>query len=342
MRGGIQRRNFTGIRVGVRCGLCPLQVTEAPNSGSRVLQRCSGVTLPHVSASRALPVAAPSARSGILLSLLSALSFSTLGIWGKLASEAGMNSFTALAWRFVAVALLLLPLSSRGLTWRLRGQMVGVGVIYALATTLYFGALDRISAGTTSLLLYLAPAFVVLLGWAVLGRKPGGRQLGAVALAGAGLGLVVGIPGAGDQNALGLGLAAGAGFLYAVYLLASERWLLGVSPLAATAHMALVSGVWFTVLAGAGGQLGVPHGWAQWGVIGGMALVSTIIAVPALYGAITRLGAARASLLGTLEPLFTVLLAFLILHEPLRPAVLLGGVLILGGAVLAQKRRARA
>jgi drug/metabolite transporter (DMT)-like permease len=299
----------------------------------------SGVTLPGVSAPRAVPpaqaVAAPSARSGVLLSLLSALSFSTLGIWGKLASEVGLNSFTALAWRFVGVAVLLIPLTSRGLTWRARGKMAGVGVVYALATTLYFGA------GTTSLLLYLAPAFVVLLGWLLLGRTPGGRQLGAVALAGAGLALVIGIPGAGDQNALGLGLAAGAGFLYAVYLLASERWLLGVSPLAATAHMALVSGVWFTVLAGAGGQLSVPNTWPQWGVIGGMALVSTIVAVPALYGAIARLGAARASLLGTLEPLFTVLLAFLILGEPLRPAVLLGGLLILGGAVLAQGRRGK-
>lgn len=278
---------------------------------------------------------APSARSGVLLSLLSALSFSTLGIWGKLASEVGLNSFTALAWRFVGVAVLLIPLTARGLTWGARGKMAGVGVVYALATTLYFGALDRISAGTTSLLLYLAPAFVVLLGWAVLGRQPGGRQLGAVALAGAGLALVIGIPGVGDQNALGLGLAAGAGFLYAVYLLASERWLLGVSPLAATAHMALVSGVWFTVLAGVGGQFSAPNTLPQWGVIGGMAVIPTIIAVPALYGAIARLGAARASLLGTLEPLFTVLLAFLILGEPLRPAVLLGGLLILGGAVLA-------
>ncbi|UQN05122.1 DMT family transporter [Deinococcus sp. QL22] len=298
------------------------------------------MSAPHA-VSTAAPVIAPSARSGVLLSLLSALSFSTLGIWGKLASEVGLNSFTALAWRFVGVVVLLLPLTSRGLTWRARGKMAGVGVVYALATTLYFGALDRISAGTTSLLLYLAPAFVVLLGWAVLGRKPGGRQLGAVALAGAGLALVIGIPGAGDQNALGLGLAAGAGFLYALYLLASERWLLGVSPVAATAHMALVSGVWFTVLAGAEGQLSVPTTWPQWGVIGGMALVSTIVAVPALYGAIARLGAARASLLGTLEPLFTVLLAFLILDEPLRPAVLLGGLLILGGAVLAQGRRGK-
>ena len=81
--------------------------------------------------------------------------------------------------------------------------MLGVGAVYALATTCFFGALDRVSAGTTGLLLYLAPAFVVLFGW-LLGRTPGRHQLGAVALAAAGLGLVVGLPAPTDRDPLGL------------------------------------------------------------------------------------------------------------------------------------------
>ena len=71
--------------------------------------------------------------------------------------------------------------------------------------------------------------------------------------------------------------------------------------------------------------------WASW-------FSRPCLAVPSLYAAIGRLGAAQASLLGTLEPLFTVLLAFVVLHEPLRPSVLVGGSLILGGAVLSQWR----
>ena len=273
---------------------------------------------------------------GVGLGVVSALCFGTLGIWGKLGVGAGLSSFGLLAWRFGLVALVLLPLTGRGLTLRRRLPLLGVGLIYTGATTCYFAALSRVTAGTTSLLLYLAPAFVVLFAW-LAGRRPDGARLGAVGLTALGLGLVVGIPGTGDHDPLGLLLAVGSGALYAAYLLASERWLQGVAPLASTAHMALVSGLFFTALAAARGTLRVPDTAAQWGVVLGMALVSTLIAVPTLYGAVARLGAARASLIGTLEPLFTVLLAGPILAEPLRTGVLLGGALILAGAVLAQR-----
>ncbi|GGL02122.1 DMT family transporter [Deinococcus radiotolerans] len=274
-------------------------------------------------------------RRGVLLGVTSAAAFGTLGIWGKLAGQAGLASFTTLGWRFLIVAALLLPVSSRGVTGAQRARMLGVGLLYTLATTCYFGALERVSAGATSLLLYLAPAFVILLSW-VLGRAPRRTQLGAVALAGVGLGLVVGLPSAADRDAVGLGFAAGAGALYATYLVASERLLGGVSALAATAHMALISGLVFAALGLLGGTFRVPQGAAQWGPILALALLPTIIAVPTLYGAIQRLGATRASLLGTLEPLFTVLLAGAVLRETPGPGAALGGTLILAGALLAQ------
>jgi drug/metabolite transporter (DMT)-like permease len=59
--------------------------------------------------------------------------------------------------------------------------------------------------------------------------------------------------------------------------------------------------------------------------------------VPLLFMAIRRIGAARTSVLATTEPLWTVLLAFLVLDEPLRAGTLVGGALILAGALLAQR-----
>lgn len=289
-----------------------------------------GVTLPP---DRPAPAPA-NVRTGLLLGVVSALAFSTLGVWGKLAGQVGLEAFNALAWRFAAVALLLLPLS-RGLSGADRRRMLGVGVLYAAATICYFGALERVTAGATALLLYLAPAFVILLAW-LSGRAPRRTQLGAVTLAGAGLALVIGLPGPADRDPAGLLLGAGAGVLYATYLLASERLLAGVPALASTAHMALVAALVFTGLAAGGGTLGVPDTAAQWGVIAAMALLPTLIAVPALYGAVRHLGAARTSLLGTLEPLFTLIVAGAVLGEQPGRGVALGGALILAGALLAQ------
>jgi drug/metabolite transporter (DMT)-like permease len=281
--------------------------------------------------------ASRSPAAGTLLALASALAFSSLAVWGKLAQQLHLPTYTLLPWRFALVALVLFGSgAARGpFTRRDRWVMVANGGLYTLATTCYFLALARISAGATGLLLYLAPAFVVLYVW-LLGRRPHGAQLVAVALTAIGLGLVVGLPGAGDRDVLGLGFGVLTGALYGAYLLFSERYL-HYPPLAATAWLTFSSAIGFGVMGALTGTLGVPAGAAAWGVVAATALFPTLLAVPLLFMAIRRIGAARTSVLATTEPLWTVLLAFLVLDEPLRASTLAGGALILAGALLAQR-----
>src|SRR5687768_6687293 len=105
--------------------------------------------------------------TGILLALGSALAFSSLAIWGKLAFELGLPTFTVLPWRFLLVAgVLFASGAGRGaFSRRDRGVMVLNGALYTLTTIFYFLALARISASATALLLYLAPAFLVVYLW---------------------------------------------------------------------------------------------------------------------------------------------------------------------------------
>lgn len=283
------------------------------------------------------PGASAGETRGILLALGSALAFSSLAIWGKLATLTGLATYTVLPFRFGIVALVLLVVSGRGLSLRDRGILFGTGFIYVGATACYFAALTRISATATGLLLYLAPAFVVLF-QRLLGHRPTRAQVTAIVLTLLGLALVVGLPGAADDSPLGLALGVATGALYGAYLLASERWLSGYPALTSTAHMTFVAAVCFAAAGAFTGTLGVPHGAAQWGVTAGMIVFPTLLAVPTLYAAIRALGAVRASVLATTEPLWTVLLAAVVLREPLRPSVVAGGALILGGALLAQRR----
>jgi drug/metabolite transporter (DMT)-like permease len=273
---------------------------------------------------------------GVFYALGSALAFSSLGIWGKLATHHGLATYTVLSWRFGLVALVLMVVAGRGLAMRDRAVLSGTGLMYVASTATYFGALGRISAGTSSLLLYLAPSFVVLY-QRLLGRMPTRAQLSALAVTLAGLGLVIGLPGAGDADTLGLALGVATGGLYGAYLLLSERWAGRYAPLASTAHMTLTAAVCFAGAGAATGTLDMPRSAAQWGITLGMIVFPTLLAVPALYIAIRRIGAARTGVLCTFEPLFTVLLAALVLGEPLRPAVLAGGLLILAGALLVQR-----
>jgi drug/metabolite transporter (DMT)-like permease len=275
----------------------------------------------------------------VLLALLAALSFSTLAVWGRLAENAGLTTPTLLAWRFAIAGLVLfaLGLARDRVTLGQRLVMLGFGLYYTVQTTMFFATLGRISAGTSALLLYLAPAFVVLYAW-LAGQRPRGVHLAAVGLTLAGLAVVVGLPGERDRDALGLLLGTLTGAAYGAYLLGSERFLVGLRPLNVAAHVCVGAAVGFVVLGMAGGSLGVPAGAAQWGVVAASVVIPTLVALPALFGAVARLGAARASIVATTEPVWTVVLAALLLGEAARAGQLLGGALILAGAVLAQWR----
>ena len=75
---------------------------------------------------------------------------------------------------------------------------------------------------------------------------------------------------------------------------------------------------------------------AAWPGIVGVGVVAGFVAVQAFYAGAQRVGAAQASLLSTVEPLWTILAAGILLGERLTPVQLVGGALILAGVILSQ------
>jgi drug/metabolite transporter (DMT)-like permease len=78
----------------------------------------------------------------------------------------------------------------------------------------------------------------------------------------------------------------------------------------------------------------IPAG-AWFGLVG-VGVVSTFIAIQTFYAGTQRVGAAQAALISTIEPVWTISLAALLLGESLQPVQLAGGALILLGVLLAQ------
>ncbi|MFN8630085.1 MAG: DMT family transporter [Chloroflexota bacterium] len=78
----------------------------------------------------------------------------------------------------------------------------------------------------------------------------------------------------------------------------------------------------------------IPSG--AWPGIIGVGVVAGFIAVQFFYAGAQRVGAAQASLLSTVEPLWTIVAAGILLGERLEPIQLVGGALILAGVVLSQ------
>lgn len=273
--------------------------------------------------------------TGVGLALLSAAASGTLSLWGKLAMALHLTTPTLLSFRFGLTAALLLAVGRFRISARERGALLLLGALYTASTVAYFAALSRISASTAALLVYVAPAFVILYG-ALTRVRPSRPQLAALLCTLAGLVAAVGLPGEADRDLAGLLLGGLSGALYGAYLFASDRLARAASPLAVTAHIALVCAVLFTALGATSGQLSIPTTAPHWAVILAILLIPTLIAIPALTGAVQRIGAARVSMLATTEPLWAVLFATLFLGEVLHASQILAGGLILAGATIAQ------
>src|SRR3954447_21606940 len=280
-------------------------------------------------------------REGLLLCVVSAACFGAMAIFAKQAYAAGLDVTTLLALRFpIAAAMLwaLIALRRRALG-SARGLMAGglLGLWYAAQAALFFSALERIDAGLASLLLYAYPALVTLGAFALGRERPDPRRAGALALASAGVVLVLAGGGTGELDALGAALALGAAGAYTVYILASDRMAATTPPVPFAASVVTGAAVAFGVAALIRGGVHVSGEGLMWTAI--LASVSTVMPIVLFMAGLARVGPSTAAIASTVEPPFTVALAWIVFGETLRPLQLAGGALVLSAVVLLQLRR---
>ncbi|WP_374246950.1 DMT family transporter [Zoogloea sp.] len=294
-------------------------------------------------------------RTGIVLAVLAATGFSFKAIFVKLAyAHAPIDAITLLALRmgFTLPAVLWVLVAQRrafaALTRRDAGLLVALGILgYYGASILDFLGLQYISAGLERLILFTYPTLTVLIGALALGRPLERRQLGALALSYAGIGLAFAhdLHIGGDTAAVltGAAFVFASAISYALYSAGAEVAIgrLGavrfsalailVSTLATQAHFLLTHPV--------GALLAQPL--PVYGHAAAMALFSTVLPIFWQSAAMQRIGSARAVLIGNLGPILTLLFGWWLLDETLSAAQLGGAALVVLG-VLRVTRRAGA
>ncbi len=114
------------------------------------------------------------------------------------------------------------------------------------------------------------------------------------------------------------------------------------APAAAGALMTTATAFAFTILALATGSslspLDIPAD--AWLPLLGLGVLATAVAIQTFYAGVTRVGGARASLISTVEPVYTIVLAMILFDESLAPVQVVGGVLVLVAVILAETGRA--
>jgi drug/metabolite transporter (DMT)-like permease len=160
------------------------------------------------------------------------------------------------------------------------------------------------------------------------------RRLVAMLVAFAGMGLVFGLPG-GSPNLLGVALAVGAAVCYAVYIVVGNRVSSSVSPVATSAYVCLFGAVSTGSTGGVTGELRFDFAPAGWWPVLGLAVVSTVVAMGSFFAGMSLVGPSSAAVLSMFEPVVSIIAGWLLLGSQLTVPQLIGGVVVLVGALLA-------
>jgi len=273
---------------------------------------------------------------GFIFISISACAFAAIAIFARIAYDSGADPITVLFLRFVIAAAVMiaimwtrrlpLPCGRTLLTLVLMG-----GVGYVGQSLAFFTALTMASAGLVALLLYLYPALVTMLSAIFLGERLTAIKLGALLLALVGTALTIGPAGSGQP--LGIALAVGASVIYAVYILAGTRATARAGAIASSTVIMTAAAAVYCVIAAIQGPR-FPTTLTGWAAVLAIALVSTVLAIVTFFAGLERIGPTNAATLSALEPLVTVLLALLFLHETIVPLQIVGGGLILAAVIL--------
>ncbi|PRX92274.1 EamA family transporter [Allonocardiopsis opalescens] len=289
--------------------------------------------------------------AGLGYAIASAIAFGGSGPFARPLIDAGLHPLHVTWLRLAGAALLLLPvaIAHRGALRTRPGLLIAYGVFpMAGVQAFYFAAIARVPVGVALLIEFLGPVFV--LAWIRLVRRrrvPRTATLGVI-LAVTGLACVVEVWAGLRFDALGLLLALGAAGCQAAYFLLSDTHddrppvaplaVIAYGTLVATAVVTLIARPWtipVSVLAQP-----VPVGGLTlpgWTAVAWIVAVCTVLAYITGVAAVRRLSAPVAGAVACLEAVVATALAWVLLGEHLTWPQILGGLIILTGAFIAQR-----
>ncbi len=214
----------------------------------------------------------------------------------------------------------------------------------AVSNYFYYVAIQRIDVATAIIVQYTAPVWVLLYVVARRQQKLTPQKITAVALAVTGIALVINLLGARSGSALHLdtyGIIAAllASFSFAFYNVGGHRilarydhWRVLVWTLAAASLFWLIVNPPWKIAA-------AHYAPTQWVFLFVFSMISVLGAFSLYFLGLQYLEPTRAIIASCLEPVFSIVLAALLLGEVLRPIQTLGIVFVLAAIVIVQRPR---
>jgi drug/metabolite transporter (DMT)-like permease len=293
---------------------------------------------------------------GVAMAVAGALLFSVNGSVSKLALQSGIDSRSLVLLRSsgAAVVLFCCVLCIDRTRLRLTRSEVPMLLLYgvvgiAMVQWLYFVAIARLPVGVALLLEFTGPVLVALWVHFVQGQQLGRSLWLALGLALGGLALVAQIWSGLSFDVVGVLAGFGAAVALATYYIAGKN-MLSVRDTVSVAFWAfVVAGLfwsiaqpWWTVpwstlstkvrLPGA-----IELTTSAWVLVAWVILLGTVAPFLLVVGALSRLPAAEAGVVGMVEPVLAGAVAWVWLDEALSAIQVIGGLVVIAGIFVAQR-----
>lgn len=279
--------------------------------------------------------------AGALMVLISAFCFAMMPMFAKYAYQGGFDVFTVITVRFLLASLFFWGLIGiRKIEFRVTLKellllcIMGVAG-YAVMASLFFSSLLYIPASVAGLMLYMYPILVSVLAY-VFEREPFtiNKVMGLV-LSTIGLVLVLGGSFAG-LNGIGVLMGIGAAVVYSGFITISNRVLKTVSSFISTTYVCTSAGLALLLYTSLNDGLQVLPSVEGWAAILAIAVFSTVVAILTFFKGIEYIGPSKASILSTVEPVMTMIMAAMLFAERLSGTQWTGALLIMSSLILLQ------
>lgn len=279
---------------------------------------------------------------GVVMTLIAAAGFGAAAPVAKSIYQYGLTPSFMLALRFFTASLFLwgyIFISGKKVNYRIEKRQLGImfvigAVVYFLTTTFYFNAIKFIPISLHVMIFYSYPFMVNIFSFLIFKEKISKKQALAMVIAFTGLTMTVSISSVG-LNFTGVALSLMAALCNASYIiLLGIKSIRGVDSVVTAAYTNLFSSISFFAYCAVMGQINMDIPVNGWAGIVFIALISTAIAIIALSKGIRMVGASKASIISTFEPLEGVILSVIFFGESMNTAQIMGMVLVIGAIIM--------
>ena len=274
--------------------------------------------------------------------LAAAVFWGIIGIWNRTLMVAGLSPTGIVAVRNFGGCILLalvFAVKDRSVFRIQRAHLkyfVGTGIIsVVLFTCCYFTCQKVSSLAVASILLYTAPAFVVVLS-ALLWKEPvTKKKVLALLLTLVGCACVCGVFSGGiSVTVSGILLGLGAGFFYALYSIFGRYALAHYDSMTVTVWTFLFAGPASLVLVRPEELMVAFSAPISWVMAAGLVICSTVLPYLFYTKGLAQVESGQASIMASLEPVVAAVVGIAVFHEPMSGLTAAGIALVLSGVVI--------